>query len=170
MTAAATGLVGIAFDGFNQARVRLTRTIEETTNLYTVTVPTMETAYWARALDEQLVKADLAYRAARQQPEGTVIRGLQWLRNRTTHALPLTLRAVGGLSAPITVPITLQPLSIIWHHADQLPPEEPNHTSPAGRSAYNTAFAHKPLLGPLDDVAQWFAAERSRAGSALTEM
>ncbi|MGA5824282.1 hypothetical protein ACPC54_41375 [Kitasatospora sp. NPDC094028] len=99
-----------------------------------------------------------------------MIRGLQWLRNRTTHALPLTLRAVGGLSTPITVPITLPSHSIIWHHADQLPPEDPNYTSPAGRSAYNTAFAHKPLLDPLDDVAQWFAAERSRPGSALTGM
>ncbi|MFD4659638.1 hypothetical protein ACFWP2_28885 [Kitasatospora sp. NPDC058444] len=43
MTVAATALVGIAFDGFTQARVRLTRTIEETGNLYAVMPPTMET-------------------------------------------------------------------------------------------------------------------------------
>ncbi|MFJ7913108.1 hypothetical protein [Kitasatospora sp. NPDC096204] len=65
MTAAASGLVGIAVDGFNQARVRLTRTLEETHNLYAITVPVMETAYWARTIDEQLSKADPAYRDSR---------------------------------------------------------------------------------------------------------
>ncbi|OKI95125.1 hypothetical protein [Kitasatospora sp. CB01950] len=149
MTAAATGLVGIALDGFTQARIRLTRTLEETKNLYAITVPVMEIAYWARTVDEQLAKADPAYMRSRHKPAGTVIRGLQWLRNQSTHALPLTVRAVGGLTAPITTPITITPVQVFWHHADQLPPEDPN------------------LLEPLEDVAQWFAAERARPGSLL---
>ncbi|MFD8781325.1 hypothetical protein [Kitasatospora sp. NPDC059599] len=167
MTSPAIGLVGIALDGFTQARVRLARTLDETTNLYAVTVPVMETAYWARTLDEQLANADTAYAAARQQPTGQVIRGLQSLRNRTTHALPLTVRATGGLTMPITLPVTIQPVSILWLPGDQLPPEEPKYASPKGRQAYNDAFAGRPVLEPLEGVAQWFAEERTRPGSAL---
>ncbi|MGW2546334.1 hypothetical protein ACWC5I_37070 [Kitasatospora sp. NPDC001574] len=167
MTSPTPGLVGIALDGFTQARVRLAHCLTETTNLYAVTVPVMESAYWARTLDEQLTNADPAYKDARLRPAGTVVRAVQWLRNQSTHALPLTVRAIGGLTMPITLPLTLQPVSVHWLPADELPPENPKYASPKGRQAYNDTFAHRPLLEPLEDVAQWFTTERNRTGSVL---
>ncbi|MFC9330800.1 hypothetical protein [Kitasatospora sp. NPDC057015] len=64
--------------------------------------------------------------------------------------------------------ITIHPPVIHWHHTDRLPPEDPRFVWEAGRRAYNQAFAHRPVLEPLRDVAQRFAAERARSGSALT--
>ncbi|MFD9538085.1 hypothetical protein [Streptomyces sp. NPDC060010] len=164
-TPAPSGLLRLAFDGFYQARDRLTVCLRTSTSAWAATIPATEAVYWGRALDEQLMDADSAYTTARGCPEGDVMRGLKWIRNRAAHALPLTVRKSGGLSLPPRVPLTIEPVTVLWLQADQLPPEPPDRIDRKGRAAYNRTFADRPVTEPLEEIAQWFANERSRAGS-----
>ncbi|MFD3937824.1 hypothetical protein ACFWSF_24220 [Streptomyces sp. NPDC058611] len=65
------------------------------------------------------------------------------------------------------MPLTIEPVTVCWLHGDQLPPEPPDHADPKGRAAYNRTFADRPVVEPLEDIAQWFANERGRPGSLL---
>ncbi|MFD3757980.1 hypothetical protein [Streptomyces sp. NPDC058622] len=171
MTApSSTGLLRLAFDGFHQARARLGECLSaHGASAHAVAIPAAETIYWASVLDEQLI-SDGGYKSVRGRAKGDVIRGARWIRNRATHALPLTVQRTGGLSLPIRVPITIEPIVVRWLRADRLPPEPPEYVDAAGRTAYGKTFADRPVTDPVEDIAQWFANEHGRTGSRLRGM
>ncbi|MEU4729577.1 hypothetical protein [Streptomyces sp. NPDC023588] len=169
-TPAASGLFRLAFDGFSQARGRLTECLSTSTSAWAVSIPAIEAVYWGRSLDEQLIDADAAYTTVRGRSEADVMRGLKWIRNRASHSLPLTVRKAGGLGFPLRMPLTIEPVTVLWLHGDQLPPEPPQHIDPKGRAAYNKTFADRPVTDPLDGITRWFANERSRPGSLLRDI
>ncbi|MYV74555.1 hypothetical protein GT352_11495 [Streptomyces sp. SID1046] len=165
-----TGLLRLAFDGFDQARARLGECLSaHGASADAVAIPATETIYWACVLDEQLT-SDGGYKTVRGKAKGDVMRGARWVRNRATHALPLTVERTGGLSLPIQVPITIEPVVVRWLRADRLPPEPPKYVDAAGRTAYDKTFAERPASDPVEDIAQWFANEHGRPGSRLHGM
>ncbi|WP_371591659.1 hypothetical protein [Streptomyces virginiae] len=166
-TPPSTGLLRLAFDGFHQARARLSDCLSaHGASAHAVSIPAAETIYWACVLDEQLT-SDGGYKSIRGRAKGDVIRGTRWIRNRATHALPLTVQRTGGLSLPIQLPITIEPVVVRWLRPDRLPPEPPNHVDATGRTAYDKTFADRPVSDPVEDIAQWFATEHGRPGSRL---
>ncbi|MBZ9593495.1 hypothetical protein K7B06_00025 [Streptomyces erythrochromogenes] len=165
-----TGLLRLAFDGFHQARARLGECLSaHGTGADTVAIPAAETIYWTCVLDEQLT-SDGGYKTVRGKAKGEVMRGARWIRNRATHALPLTVQRTGGLSLPIRSPITIEPVVVRWLRADRLPPELPDYVDAGGRAAYDKTFADLPVNDPVEDIAQWFANEHGRHGSHLRGM
>ncbi|MGP3691138.1 hypothetical protein ACTVZO_41825 [Streptomyces sp. IBSNAI002] len=164
------GLLRLAFDGFHQARARLGEYLSaHDTGAHAVAIPAAETIYWACVLDEQLT-SNGGYKTVRGRAIGDVMRGARWVRNRATHALPLTVERTGGLSLPLQVPITIEPVVVRWLRADRLPPEPPEYVDAAGRTAYDKTFADRPVNDPVEDLAQWFANEHGRRGSRLRGM
>lgn len=171
MTApSSTAFLRLAFDGFQQARARLDECLSvHGSSAHAVSIPAAETIYWACVLDEQLT-SDGGYKSVRGRVKGDVMRGTRWIRNRTTHALPLTVQRTGGLSLATQAPITIEPVVVRWLRADRLPPEPPNHVDAAGHTAYDMTFADRPVRDPVEDIAQWFANEHGRLGSRLRGM
>ncbi|APU38465.1 hypothetical protein [Streptomyces sp. TN58] len=165
-----TGLLRLAFDGFHQARARLGECLSaHGASTDAVAIPAAETIYWACVLDEQLT-SDGGYRTVRRRAIGDAMRGARWVRNRATHALALTVEQTGGLSLPLQVSITIEPVVGRWLRADRLPPEPPKYVDAAGRTAYDKTFADRPASDPVEDIAQWFANEHGRPGSRLRAM
>jgi hypothetical protein len=114
-----------------------------------------ECLWWACTLDEQLMAKSRGnpdgdwYEAAREKHyDGQILRGLRYARNRTTHALPMTLEDSPGEPWP----------ALLWQPLDGLP--EPPETNPdaVGAKRYAEQMASNEVRPTLERAARWFAA------------
>ncbi|MFJ4845984.1 hypothetical protein [Streptomyces sp. NPDC088733] len=161
-----TPMYEVALAGFEQARARLVEQIRVNPNVREVLIPAMEAAYWANALDLKLRDDDLSYRGL-NGPGPELMLGLRYVRNRAAHQLPMVVRTAGGFSFPVTFPAAFGPITVHWRPLAELPPADANHQSPRGEAAYVARFENRIVPETLEEVAQWFAGERSRRGSFL---
>ena len=151
-----------ALYGFHGARIRFLAAAP-LGNEVAGFVAASEALWWACTLDEQL-RTENWYRPLReQQADGRLIQGLAYVRNRTTHALPMTLRSTD----PDTEPDGSTYGVIVWRALTELP--EPSEHHRQGQQEYSELIAGKQVAGTLDSVARWFAALQNDMRAGLGE-
>lgn len=161
-----TPMYWLALDGFRQAKGRFDELIRIGSSAYGVVLPAMEAVYWANALDDRLKRDDPTYQSlAGSGPE--LMLGLRCVRNRGTHQLPMTVRKLGGMGIPMTLPAALGPVTMHWLQLAELPPPDPKFVNLKADAAYQRRFAGQIVANTLLEVAQWFGEEQQRTGSRI---
>lgn len=86
-------------------------------------IPLTEFCWWAISADDALEKVigKQPYRAARDaDSDGQLASGLRYVRNALGHAQLTATMINGGLTLPITLPVTFPPITIHWAPATEL--------------------------------------------------
>lgn len=110
-----------------------------------------EALWWALTLDERFRQYEW-YRSLREgDQDGAVLQGMAYARNRTTHALPMTIRAADVYSDTYQDSF----LVIVWRDLEDLPEPAPEHRQ--GRRQYAALLAGREVARSLHSAALWFA-------------
>lgn len=142
-----------AEQGFNSAYGRL---IEQGQKHHFV--PLTEFCWWAISLDEGLREVRPDYLSRRNtHPHGQVVTGIKRIRNVLGHQRLIVTRQEGGLSFPVTFPISFPPVVARWVDAETLP--EPNTPEPTNDRYYRQYVAGRTLDETADAVRRWLMGE-----------
>lgn len=120
----------------------------------------VEGAWWALALDDALENhLNRIYKEARDaDPNGLIVRGMRWLRNRHAHDILLT--ASGGAKKPFLVPpggigmFYISP-SNRWLKSDDIIGNRPDRSASL-KPDYDEHVAGLPLYMSLQMALSWF--------------
>ncbi|OXM70795.1 MULTISPECIES: hypothetical protein [Amycolatopsis] len=128
--------------------------------------PTGETLFWLGSCDEGL--QDLLgdrYRAARQgDPEGQLIAGIRWARNRMTHQRAIVIQRNHGseLGTWILGQGRLGTRDeMYWAPADGVP-ADPRYDR--GRDVYEDQLAGQPVIPTAEATVRWIQKAASQVG------
>ncbi|MGW6287822.1 hypothetical protein [Streptomyces sp. NPDC055107] len=160
-------LYRLALTAFHDAQKRLDENLDAVVDSGRALVSAMEAAYWVNALDLRLRKDDPSYK--RLNGHGPdLIRALRFVRNRAAHQMPLVVEPTGGIRAPLTFPLTVEPVVIRWASAASLPPADERHEDPKGEALYVKRMEGREVRDVLKGVDRWLTTEQSRPGSLLS--
>ncbi len=119
-------------------------------------IPLTEFCWWAisadDALERVLVLDKRPYRATRDaDADGQRASGLRYVRNALGHAQLTATLINGGLTLPITLPVTIPPVTIHWASATEL------DTGFKNQSPDVRAYYERHLAGQLVDETTYAA-------------
>ncbi|MDX3374185.1 hypothetical protein PV390_07160 [Streptomyces sp. ME02-6991-2A] len=154
-------MLQVALSGFHAARVRYFNMLDEGHPEEHLIIPAVEATYWACVLDERLEKEDSVYESSQEYGRGIML-GTRFARNRATHQLPMLIRKIPGIIAPIRAPIRVE--EMVWMPVKDLPEGRP---APRQQTHYEAHLASKPVRHTIDQIADWFASEQNRPGSLM---
>lgn len=129
-----------------------------------------ESVWWVAALNEQLTNAypDGEYAAERDKhPSGGTVVGLQWVRDRLTHQLPVTISYEREPFLPLRLPMRLSRM-FIWRPETEITPGPPHLDRPRKRQQYTMHVAEHSGGVPVARAIQVFEAIEAMPGSPLS--
>ncbi|MBT2207029.1 hypothetical protein [Actinomadura sp. NEAU-AAG7] len=131
-----------------------------------VFVPLTEALWWTVSVDDgfEAKAANLgAFRQARDtDPDGKVLRGLRWVRDRCGHQRALAADYGGGRSYPRAYPFSYLPWTFRWRPVAELPRPHPKFDNPTLEAEYVRHLVGKPAADTVKAASAWFDAERQR--------
>jgi hypothetical protein len=143
----------VAYQGFARARERA---LEYTQRRDDVFIALTEACWWVCSLDEGLDVERPDYRHRRDADQnGRVVAGVRFARNVLGHERYFAAEAIGGLTIPFTVPLSIPPRSYLWMPSNDLPPRPDG----SRKTAYDTHVARRPVVDTLMDCGQWLGQE-----------
>ena len=129
-----------------------------------------EALWWTTAVDEGFEDLDGdGYKSEREAEWlGRHLVGLRHARNQAGHQRAFMVRSEGGLTFPVTFPLTIPPMRVVWRPVEELPPPSPDHDgkiAKARREQYATLLVGRPVAESLNHAAAWFAHAQNREGT-----
>ena len=121
-------------------------------------VPLTEFCWWAISLDDLLPGVIADYASKRDADEdGRVVSGLRYVRNALGHAGLVVTRTEGGLSLPISLPLTVNgPLVAYWVEAIDLAVDLPQ---PKNQERYEQWVAGRELRTTTYQARRWLESQ-----------
>jgi hypothetical protein len=152
-------MLQLALRGFHGSKNRLARAAgmgDVEASFHAAT----EALWWACALDEQFIARSRPHRNTpgwyelqrEQDYSGRVLRGMRYARNRTTHALPMTISEGDFFMEEFTDDFR----GLAWQPLEALPEPPDEHRAAEDRSRYGEVLAGRDVEGTLDRAATWF--------------
>jgi hypothetical protein len=129
--------------------------------------PLTECLWWADSIDERLEEIEgSSYRDRRDaDPDGRLLIGIRWARNRTGHDQAMVLRYRPGAElGRLTLGLSsLGSVSqLLWRSVDELPP---GRGRMRGRAEYRSHLQGRPVHGTITAVRRWFDSGARSFGS-----
>lgn len=163
-------MLGLALRGFHGAMLRFEESAARSDIDHGFLAAT-EALWWACSLDEQMRQrpdsnGEPWYEQQREKDwNGQVLRALSYARNRTTHALPMTVDYSDTYSDTFTAGYG----TIVWQPLDALPDPPAERPDKAGRARYAAELAGREVAPTLARAAGWFAAVQNDVRAGLSE-
>jgi hypothetical protein len=116
--------------------------------------------FWACALDEWLKRRHPSSHEGfvKSDPDGEVMKGLRYARNRVVHQFQQLLYLGSGPSFPIRLPVVF--FEYKWKPSARLPPPDLKYPQADLRAAYDARLARKAARHTLSQVRQFFGRAR----------